>query len=240
MQNANQSLSDRAKYSNASFLYLDSFNKLDNAHTIGAGKSLAILIGITLPLILFSILVAQIADGRSLAEEQRLLFFIHNFASPIFDKLATLISVAIGTICVAALAFFIWRRVWRTALFWLLAVGGASILSTLLKHVFKRERPHLWAYISSHATYSFPSGHATLAMAFAMALLIISYKTRHYLAVAAVSISLIILVGLSRLYLGVHYPTDILASWLLASAWVTSIALIFHNCHGKYRIWTPR
>lgn len=240
MPNPKQILSDGTEPSGPSFPHPESFKKLDNARKIGTGKNAAMFIGILLPLVLFSLLAAQIASGGTLTEEQKVLFLIHDYASPVFDKLAKAISASVATISIAILAIFLWRRVWRTAFFWSIAVGGASLLSTLLKHVFQRTRPHLWTHVSGHATYSFPSGHATLSMALALALLIIFYNTRHHIAIVVASAGFVILVALCRLYLGAHYPTDILASWLLSTAWVIGIARIFHNSHLEYRTWTPR
>ena len=107
---------------------------------------------------------------------------------------------------------------------WYLAacVVGGAILSTVLKDVFNRPRPDLPS-VARVFTASFPSGHALVsAVVFLTIGVVLSEATERlrlkvfYLATAIV---LTLLVGATRIYLGVHYPTDVLAGWMLGTAW---------------------
>ncbi len=110
------------------------------------------------------------------------------------------------------------RRAWLVAL----TVIGGTIVSTVLKSLFNRPRPDLTG-VAKVFTASFPSGHALVsAVAFLTIGAVLAGTTRRldlrcfYIGVAGF---LTLLVGISRVYLGVHYPTDVLAGWSLGTAW---------------------
>ena len=104
-----------------------------------------------------------------------------------------------------------------------------SALRTWAKQLFARERPSLWESIAPEATYSFPSGHAMGSMTLAAVLILLAWRTRWRWPVALLTGAFTVLVGLSRVYLGVHYPSDILAGWAAALAWTVGIyATVFH------------
>jgi len=107
--------------------------------------------------------------------------------------------------------------------------AGAALLATFLKYLFQRPRPELFESDYTASFYSFPSGHATIAVAFygTLALLValrLQGWRRWALLVAGATLAL--LLGLSRLYLGVHYPTDILAGYLAATLWTGAVASV--------------
>jgi len=111
------------------------------------------------------------------------------------------------------------------------AVGGL-ILSSSLKYFFDRPRPDLSPYLSHVYTSSFPSGHSMLSAVIyltigsLLAAGIARIRVKVY--VLSVAVTLAILVGVSRIYLGVHYPTDVLAGWLAGAAWAFSCWLFTH------------
>jgi undecaprenyl-diphosphatase len=111
----------------------------------------------------------------------------------------------------------------RAALLVLLAVGGGLLLSSVLKHEFQRPRPDLVPHGSYVYTTSFPSGHSTMAAATYLtlgALLTRVHPQRRMKAfLLGFATLLTLLVGCSRVYLGVHWPTDVLAGWTAGGVW---------------------
>lgn len=115
------------------------------------------------------------------------------------------------------------------ALFVTLAVGGAALLNALAKATIGRDRPPPRLRLQHPFGSSFPSGHATQAAATYLALGVVALmvtrsRARRGGAWAAVVIVCVI-VGISRVYLGVHWATDALAGWLLGALWVTGLAV---------------
>jgi membrane-associated phospholipid phosphatase len=120
------------------------------------------------------------------------------------------------------------------------ALGGAGVINALLKLVFQRPRPEL-AYIHLE-TYSYPSGHAAVATAtFTTLAFVLGRRSgrRRTIAIAAAAIALIALVGFSRLYLGVHYLSDVMAGWSFGLAWA-SLCLIAYTLYGERSIRLSR
>jgi undecaprenyl-diphosphatase len=103
------------------------------------------------------------------------------------------------------------------------ATGGGLLLSSLLKGWFNRPRPEIVPHLSYVYTSSFPSGHSMLAAVVYLTLgsLLAASVTRRRIKayILFVAILLTTLVGVSRVYLGVHYPTDVLAGWMAGLAW---------------------
>jgi membrane-associated phospholipid phosphatase len=127
---------------------------------------------------------------------------------------------------------------WLAALV-LTCPAGASVLDTAFKHLIHRQRPHLWPHAAVLNSYSFPSGHATLSSAFftgaTYAIWKLAGPTRGRVA-AIVSIALVAGIGFSRVYLGVHWPSDVLAGFALGLGWAFLLIVIAEsreNASGK-------
>lgn len=138
--------------------------------------------------------------------------------------LTALGGVAVITLITLMVAgFFLLARQWRTAVYMLATVGGGVLVSGLAKSLFDRPRPDLVPHGSMVYTSSFPSGHSMMAaVAFlTLGVLIARLQDRRSLKiyVMAVAVFLTLLVGVSRVYLGVHWPTDVAAGWLAGGAW---------------------
>jgi undecaprenyl-diphosphatase len=113
------------------------------------------------------------------------------------------------------------------------STAGSILLTTVLKAVFQRARPELTQTDYAASFYSFPSGHATVAVGFYGALtVILAYRARGLArwAIAICGVLVVLLIGFSRLYFGVHYPTDVLAGFLAAPLWVISVG-------SAYAVW---
>ena len=111
------------------------------------------------------------------------------------------------------------------------STAGGMLLTTVLKYAFRRTRPEVIDVAGYTAdSFSYPSGHATIAVGFYGALaLILAYRLRGPArwAVVAAGGLLVILIGFSRLYLGVHYPTDVLAGFLAAPLWLVNVGAAY-------------
>ncbi len=98
-------------------------------------------------------------------------------------------------------------------------IGGTIALNAMLKLLFQRERPELWELLTHESTYSFPSGHALITSAFVVLVMGLLWNTKWRIAALLLGVLFAVIIGFSRLYLGVHYPSDVLAGWCLGVAW---------------------
>jgi undecaprenyl-diphosphatase len=136
----------------------------------------------------------------------------------------------LALITIAALGYLLLAGRNRTSLFTLIAVTGGLLLSTLLKIGFDRARPDLVPHGSTVYTASFPSGHSMMAAVTYLTLAAILSRVhaepllKAYLLIVASLIT--VLVGVSRVYLGVHWPTDVLAGWAAGAAWAAFCWLV--------------
>jgi membrane-associated phospholipid phosphatase len=156
------------------------------------------------------------------------IWLIRYFVSPGLDKIMIDITdVGFGTsyiiivaICLLLLTYF---RRWRELAGMVICLTGGAALNFWLKFLFHRSRPDLFRVVQETG-YSFPSGHVIASMcfygmgAFLIMRTISSWRGR--LAVATLAGILIVAIGVSRIYLGVHYPTDVLAGFAAGSMWV--------------------
>ena len=210
-------------------------------------RLLLVFVGVGLPLWAFGALVEDLREGEAFFFDVPLLQFAHGMARAGFDRTFLLFSqlgyghgvVPFDIVLVLALA---WRRHAREALFAGLATGGSALLNVAAKHAFARARPDLWVSIAPESTYSFPSGHAMGSITLAWVVVLLWWylpsprwrRWRWPVAIAAALFTL--MVGLSRIYLGVHYPSDILAGWTAASVWTVGVyALVFNRHHRPWR-----
>lgn len=126
-------------------------------------------------------------------------------------------------IVLVAIGYLLISHRYRTAIYTVAAVAGGQLLSSLLKLGFDRPRPDLVPHESIVYTASFPSGHSMMAAVtyFTLAALLsrLDLPRRVKLYLLAVAIIVTLLVGTSRVYLGVHWPTDVLAGWLAGAGW---------------------
>ncbi|WP_315919132.1 phosphatase PAP2 family protein [Mesorhizobium sp. SP-1A] len=129
----------------------------------------------------------------------------------------------LAPVTAATVGYFLVTRRPRTALFMFLAVAGGQLIGTLTKLGVERPRPELVSHLMDVSTYSFPSGHALMSAVTYLTLGSLAARSldgraaRAYVLLLAVAVTL--LVGFSRIYLGVHWPSDVLGGWFAGFAW---------------------
>lgn len=197
-----------------------------------------LFIGVLLPLWGFAELVEELREGEPFFFDEPILRFSHGLATAGVDRVFLLFSAlgyqwgVIPADVAIVLALAIKGRA-REGLFAGLALGGSALLNLTTKQLFSRERPSLWESIAPETTFSFPSGHAMGSMTLAWVCVLLAWRTSWRVPVTFVAAGFTLLVGFSRTYLGVHYPSDILAGWTAASVWTVScFFLVFrHDRH---------
>ncbi len=190
---------------------------------------------IAVTVVVFALLADAVAEGQTQRVDTAILRWIDSHATPALDVLAMEVTslgsgMVVWTLVLVASAF-LWttRHRYSVLLLWV-AMGGSALLSTLLKAFFDRPRPQVFPWRVPYAGQaSFPSGHSMTAM--------VGYATLAYLLTRlepsrrmrrltfAVAGTIVILVGLSRLYLGVHWPSDVAAGFVVGLAWASFCAL---------------
>ena len=185
-------------------------------------------------LLLFTWLGREVLEGEALRLDIRGRTLAQGWASPTLTGVMIAASfyggpvVLIPAALVAAFAFLVhgWHR---GALLVVLTVAGAALLNWLLKISFGRTRPEAFFDYPLPGSASFPSGHALyVASIFGGLAALLAARLKHGLlrvVVWSAAVFLILLVGFSRVYLGVHYPSDVLAGYSIAVIWVTFVAL---------------
>jgi undecaprenyl-diphosphatase len=191
---------------------------------------------------LFAELAGAVGDGDAHAFDERLLMFFRVAGDPsdpiggvaieeAVRDLTALGGVLLTTlVTVIAVAYFVIDRRPRAGLF----VAGAVISGVgvvfLLKGGFDRPRPDLVAHQMEALSASFPSGHAaTSALVYLTIAALVArglWRRAHKVFVLSLAIFVVVGVGLSRVYLGVHWPTDVLAGWVVGAAWATACWLL--------------
>ena len=177
------------------------------------------------PVGIFLKLAGEIIEKEPLAFDVYLLEKIHSYATPFLDTVFITITniggiVAVILITLALAVFYFYKRRYSDLYFIVLSVTGASITNLLLKVAFQRDRPSLFTQAVVEQGFSFPSGHAMASAALVTCLVLIYFKTSKRWAVIIFGGIAVFLIGLSRLYLGVHYPSDIIAGWSVSVIWV--------------------
>jgi undecaprenyl-diphosphatase len=152
--------------------------------------------------------------------------------------LTALGGIVVLTIVTLVIAGFLWLSGKRREVWLLVAatLGGVAIAS-IFKVAFDRPRPNLVPHLSHVETSSFPSGHSMMAaivyltLGTVVAEVVTTKRLKFYCV--AVAITIVLLVGVSRVYLGVHYPTDVLAGWSAGLVWAMLCWLVARMLRGK-------
>lgn len=211
-------------------------NRADRAVFIGLLAALVLLAG-------FAVLLASVVDGDTVRFDDALLTWLRDSADPsrprapawvtaLFTEITHLggtVTLTLATVVVVGLLLF--ERKHRAATLVLLSVAGGTFISTMTKLGVDRPRPDLVPHLVEVTSPSFPSGHAMLSAVVYLTLgaMLARFEfsrsaTRGY--VMAMAIALTLAIGFSRVFLGVHWPSDVLAGWCLGAAWAIVCLLI--------------
>ncbi|WP_460824080.1 phosphatase PAP2 family protein [Lysobacter olei] len=195
------------------------------------------------PLWVLGELAGEVRERERIVFDEPLLLFARASADAGWDRFFLWLSrvghgygvVPADLVLIAVLAL---RRHVREAVFAVTALGGSALLNIGAKHWFARARPALWESVAPETSYSFPSAHAMGSATLACVLVALAWNTRWRWPVLLASAAFVLGVGLSRVYLGVHYPSDVLAGWAAALAWAMACYVTVFN--GDARPWAAR
>ena len=202
---------------------------------IGSKNALMSILTIAFLLFAFGFVAQEVAVGKSLAFDRRVILAFRDPADPsapigpawLLEAARNVTSlgsiVVLAFITLAAAGYLYLARNPTAAWLMLIAVFGGIALNNLLKAAFGRPRPDLVIPAARVFTASFPSGHASLSAITYLTIGVLlarsqpSFAVGLYFIVLAAFLTLVI--GISRIYLGVHYPTDVLGGWCIGVAW---------------------
>lgn len=202
--------------------------------TLSVGLALGLMLSLGV-ILLFAKIAEDVVEGESRAFDTAVLLWIDAHSPDwLYGPLLAVTTLGyywfvLPLLVVATVVFYLKRRRISAILLPVATLGG-MVLTTVLKSVFERARPDLFESGYTASFYSFPSGHATIAVGFYGTLtLLVAWRLAGLKrwSVVVFGVLLVLLIGFSRLYLGVHYPTDILAGYLAAPLWISTIGLSY-------------
>ena len=213
--------------------FLESFLSFGKKLIAAHWRSLLILfIGVYLPLQVFGELAEEVWENEGgFPWDVPILLAVHSTSSTQMDGFATILTklgVFWGVFPVASVIglVLLLRRRWRSLTYLLTTLFGSIIINRTAKVLLHRVRPHLWSSPAPELDYGFPSGHAMSSMTLVAALVILSWNSRWRFPVWLIGSVFVLSIGWTRLYLGVHYPSDILAGWMVSIAWAIGVSLL--------------
>ena len=196
---------------------------------------------------LFALLTDEVFDKELVGLDTNLALWSYDLANPALTLFFTIITdigspVGIGVLTAITFGLLMWRKLYLLAWLGLILIVGSALVDEILKQIFRRARPELLAGGQHLSSYSFPSGHATGSICFFGFLIWLSWqllkKPIHKVLLTILLVLMILLVGFSRIYLGVHYPTDVLGGYLAGGAWLIIVLSSYHIFH-RYRNSLP-
>ena len=178
------------------------------------------------PGMLFALIATVVFAFGAVDNDRAVLNGIHHHVSGdriasamlLASDLGRLPAMALITAAISTVLFLTRRR--RDAALLIAASVGSAIANPALKLMFHRPRPALWISPAAEHSMSFPSGHAMASCTLALAVTLVAWDTRWRWLVALSGAAFMMTVSFSRLYLGVHYPTDVLAGWCASASCV--------------------
>ena len=200
--------------------------------------SLSLLLGLAtaiLTLIFFGWLADEALEGETRHFDEATRMAVHELATPMLTTImrglsfvGSTLALSIGTI--VAVVSFAMRKWGREAKLFAITMAGAGLLNVTLKLTFKRPRPVPFFDLSPPETYSFPSGHSLTSAVFfgaLAAILTARLKSRNMrMMIWIVCTAMFLSIGFSRIYLGVHHTTDVIAGFAAALIWILVVRFV--------------
>ncbi|WP_051271051.1 phosphatase PAP2 family protein [Shimazuella kribbensis] len=182
---------------------------------------------------LFTFVFAKFADELVESElyhfDTTIIDWIGSFVKPPFTAIMKIFTflgspLALFLLVLICVSWMLWKKRRWEALFLTIGITGGGVFNLFLKWIFHRQRPTLHRLIEESG-YSFPSGHSMGSIIFygmlCMLLILFLNSRKAKVVVVLITVIIIISIGLSRIYLGVHYPSDVLAGYAAGGVWLT-------------------
>ncbi len=211
-----------------------------NADKRGSEKflTLSLLLGLTAAiatLVFFGWLADEVLEGETHHFDEATRNAVHQLASPLLTTImrgvsfiGSTLALAIGT--TIAVIRFVMLKWGREVKLFAITMIGAGLLNVTLKLAFKRPRPVPFFNLTAPETYSFPSGHSLTSACFfgaLAAILTVRLKSRRVQVIVwVVCTFMFVLIGFSRIYLGVHHTTDVIAGFAAALIWILVVRFV--------------
>jgi undecaprenyl-diphosphatase len=210
-----------------------------------------LLVGLGACLLLFAFvrLAGEVSDGDTKAFDVRILRAFRSADDParpigpawvetaLLDLTALGGSTVLGLMVIAVVGFLVLQERYRTALVVAATSGSGELLNLVMKNLFLRPRPDVVPHLRDVVSSSFPSGHAMesaiIYLTLGAMLMRVAERRLTKLYCLGWALLLTFLVGISRVYLGVHYPTDVLAGWIMGFVWASICWLVAQRFEAK-------
>jgi len=206
-------------------------------------RSLVLLfLGVYVPVQIFGELAEEIWKKEGgFPWDVPILLAIHSTTSPQLDAFAINLTKlgaywGVFPLSVAIVLILAFRRKWRFLIYALITYLGSVIIVRTAKLILQRVRPSLWESPAPESDFGFPSGHAMGSMTFAIVLIILTWNTRWRWLTVVGGIVFAIAISWTRMYLGVHYPSDIIAGWMASIAWAVGVCLVIRPHRSQRRL----
>jgi len=207
--------------------------------TLERRELMLLMLGVGVCLLLwgFLALASEVMEGDTTTLDTRILVALRKSDDPsrpigpswVENSLLDLTAIGgptvLGLVVVAVVGFLVLQTRYHTAIVVLATAASGELVNSVLKNVFLRPRPDVVPHLRNVTTSSFPSGHAMesaiIYLTLGAMLMRLSERRITKVYSMAIAIALTLLVGISRVYLGVHYPTDVIAGWMFGFFWAS-------------------